>query len=143
AKLMNLVVRFAADIECVVHRLTAGGGADAIGAEGCALAGRSSLLVSRGRSDGRTSTSSRRSRFADGLTRICLNGLPALISVTVPTGRSRGKMRSMPLVMTRSPRLTSSSFGSYFITKRGLPCHILVIWIWEYSSIALMLLYLS
>src|SRR5207302_5988046 len=136
AKLMNFDVRFAADIECVVHRLTAGGGADAVGADGWALGGRSSLFVSRGRSDGRTSTSSRRSRFADGLTRICLNGLPGLISATVPTGRSRGKMRSMPLVMTRSPRLTSSSFGTYFMTSKGSPCPPTGLWTRESASIA-------
>src|SRR5260370_25122255 len=87
AKLVNFDVRFAADIKRVVHRLTAGGGLAAPGACGCASPVFSSFFISRGRSDKRTSTSSRRSRFAAGLMRICLKGLPDLISATVPTGR--------------------------------------------------------
>src|SRR6266403_2494060 len=136
AKLVNFDVRFAADIKRVVHRFAAGGGFAAPGACGCASPVFSSFFISRGRSDRRTSTSSRRSRFAAGLTRICLNGLPDLISATVHTGRSRGKMRSMPLVMTRSPRLTSSSFGTYFMTSRGSPCPPTGLWMRESANIA-------
>src|SRR5713226_8005241 len=136
AKLVNFDVRFAADVKRVVHLLTAGGALDAPGADGCPSAGFSSFFISRGRSDGRTSTSSRRSRLAAGLMRISLNGLPDLISVTVPTGRSRGKMRSMPLVMTRSPRLTVSSLGTYFMTSKGSPCPPTGLWMRESANIA-------
>src|SRR5260370_31901972 len=136
AKLVNFDVRFAADIKCAVHRFAAGGGFAAPGAGGRASPVFSSFFISRGRSDRRTSTSSRRSRFAAGLMRICLNGLPDLITVTVPTGRSRGKMRSMPLVMTRSPRLTVSSFGTDFMTSKGSPCPPTGLWMRESANIA-------
>src|SRR5260370_19743163 len=136
AKLVNFDVRFAADIKRAVRRRAAGGGLPAPAADGCAPAGCSSLLVSRGRSDSRTSTSSNLSRLAAGLMRICLNGLPGLISATVPTGRSRGKIRSMPLVMTRSPRLTASSFGTYFMTSRGSPWPPTGLWMRASDSIA-------
>src|SRR5258708_18250631 len=122
AKLVNFDMRFAADIKRAVHRFAAAGGVAAPDAGGCASPVSSSFFISSGRSDRRTSTSSSRSRLAAGFIRICLNGLPDLISATVPTGRSRGKMRSMPLVITRSPRLTVSSFGTYFMTSRGSPC---------------------
>src|SRR6266849_3125756 len=136
AKLVNFDVRFAADIKRVVHRLTAGGGLAAPDAGGCPSAEFSSFFISKGRSDRRTSTSSRRSRLAAGLMRISLNVLPGLISATVPTGRSRGKMRSMPLVMTRSPRLTVSSFGTYFMTSRGSPFPPTGLWMRESANIA-------
>src|SRR5712692_2783549 len=135
AKLVNFDVRFAADVKRVVHRLAAGGRVTP-GPAGCAVAGFSSFFISRGRSDRRTSTSSRRSRLAAGLTRICLNGFPDLISATLPTGRSRGKMRSMPLVITRSPRLTVSSFGTYFMTSRGSPYPPTGLWMRESANIA-------
>src|SRR5260370_24043009 len=73
AKLVNLDVRFAADIECRVLLLITGGGVRAPGAEGCTSAGCSSLFVSRARREGRTSTSSTRSRLAAALTRIFFN----------------------------------------------------------------------
>src|SRR5712692_6751013 len=129
AKLVNFDVRFAADIKRVVHRFAAVGGY-------AAAAGFCSFFISSGRSERRTRTSSRRSRFAAGLMRICLKGLPDLISATVPTGRSRGKMRSMPLVMTRSPRFTVSSFGTYFMTSSGSPCPPTGLWMRESASIA-------
>src|SRR5260370_11079113 len=113
AKLVNFNVRFAANIKSVVHLFTTGGVLAV--AEGCGAAVGVSSFVSRGWRVRRTSTSSRRSRLAAGLMRICLNGLPGLISATVPTGRVRGKMRPIPLVITRSPRLTGSSVGTYFI----------------------------
>src|SRR6266571_2738541 len=68
--------------------------------------------------------------------RICLNGLPGLISVTVPTGKSRGKIRSIPLVTTRSPRFTESSFGTYFIISKGSPCPPTGLWMRESASVA-------
>src|SRR5260370_6618261 len=121
AKLVNFDVRFAADIKRVVHRFAAGGGFAAPGACGCPSPVFSSFFISRGRSDRRTSTSSRRSRFAAGFMRICLNGLPDLISATVPTGSSRGKMRPMPLLITPPPSFTVSSFGTYSMTPRASP----------------------
>src|SRR5437899_3038867 len=122
-KLVHLNVRFAqAQIKSVVHRLAAGEAWGAPGAEDCASVFAPSFLISKGCSDRRTITSSSRSRFAAGLIRICLNGLPGFISTIVPIGRSRGKMRSMPLVLTRSPGLTVSSFGTYFMVSSGSPC---------------------
>src|SRR5713226_7757719 len=129
AKLVNFDVRFAADIKRVIHRFAAVGGF-------AAAAGFCSFFISSGRSERRTRTSWRRSRLAAGLMRINLNGLPDLISATVPTGRSRGKMRSMPLVMTRSPELTVSALGTYFITSSGSPWPPTGLWMRESASMA-------
>src|SRR5258708_5171641 len=132
AKLVNFDVRFATDIKRAVHRFAAA----VPRAGGCASPALFSSFISRGRSDKSTSTSSRRSRLAAGLMRISLKGLPGLISATVPTGRSRGKMRSMPLVMTRSPRSTVSSLGTYFMTSRGSPCPPTGLWMRDSANIA-------
>src|SRR5579864_1238121 len=118
-KLVYFNVRFrAANVEGIVHRVPTGDGAVETLAGGSGLA---SFFNSNGCSVSRTITSSRRSRLAEGLTRICLNGLPGLISATVPTGRSRGKIRSMPLVTTRSPAFTVSSLATYFMVSSGSP----------------------
>src|SRR6266403_2321953 len=68
-----------------------------------------------------TITSSSFSMFAEGRTRICLNGEPGFTWLIVPTGKSLGKIRSMPLVTTRSPTFTSSSFPTYFMVSSGSP----------------------
>src|SRR5260370_16514200 len=99
AKLVHLDVRLAAPhLKRVVHRLTACGGLAAAGADGCATPGFSSFFISRGRSDSRTSTSSRRSRWAAGLMRICLNGLPAFIPPPPPPRTSPRTIPPHPLV---------------------------------------------
>src|SRR5260370_15411731 len=66
AKLVNFDVRFAANIKRAVHRLTAGGGLVAPGAGGCPSAEISSFFISRGRSDIRTSTTTKPSRLCAG-----------------------------------------------------------------------------
>src|SRR5215831_9154199 len=113
AELVHLDVGLAhAQVKGAVHGLTTCGG-PGLAAKGSAGFAVGTSSPFRGFRVRRTSTSSSFSRFAAGLMRICLKGTPALISVMVPTGRSRGKMRSIPLVTTRSPTLTSSSFGTY------------------------------
>src|SRR5262245_57410975 len=82
AKLVHLNVRFAyTEIERAIHRLAAGRALAAPGAEGSVLSGSPSSRISRGCSDKRTITSSKRSRLAAGLMRMCLKGLPGLISI--------------------------------------------------------------
>src|SRR5579859_6551780 len=126
-ELVHLDVQLtAAKIEGLVHGFSGAPGeeteADGAPAEGVVeLGAGESRFSSRGFIVNRTKTSSRRSRFAAGRTRICLNGFPGLISAIVPTGRSRGKIRSMPLVTTRSPEFTLSSLGMYFMTSNGSP----------------------
>src|SRR5580692_7853893 len=126
-ELVHLDVQFAAAyVVGVVHGFSGEDGLVAA-AEGAATGGDTepgatgSCFNSSGFRVSSTKTSSRRSRLAAGFTRSCLKGLPDLISAMVPTGRSRGKMRSMPLVTTRSPEFTLSSLGMYFITSSGSP----------------------
>src|SRR5256884_535088 len=136
AELVHLDVGLAhAEVKGAVHGLATWGGAgfDATGAGG--LASGASFPFSGCRVS-RTSTSSSFSRFAAGLMRICLKLTPGWMAVMVPTGRSRGKMRSMPLVMTRSPTLTSSSFGTYFMVMSGSPTPPTGLWMRESASMA-------
>src|SRR4029077_18567761 len=111
AELVNLDVRFRKpQIEGVVHHVfTAAVPPTLLPAASAAGAGGS--FFSNGCRVSSTITSSSRCRFADGRTRTCWNGRPVLISVTMPTGKSRGKMRSIPLVTTCSPTFTVSSVG--------------------------------
>src|SRR5205823_11288072 len=89
AELVHLDVGLAhAEVKGAVHGLAAGVEFDAAGTAGFTATASGSF---RGWSVRRTSTSSSFSRFAAGLMRICLKELPGLISVMVPTGRSRGK----------------------------------------------------
>src|SRR5580658_1209620 len=143
AKLMNFNVQFAAaNVEGVVHGLSGEAGLVAA-AEGAAagevaeFVSRESFFISNGFIVSSTNTSSRRSRFAAGRTRICLNVLPGLMSAIVPTGKSRGKMRSMPLVTMRSPGFTLlSSLEMYFMTSSGSPVPPTGFWTRESTSIA-------
>src|SRR5208337_247080 len=125
-KLVHLNVRVAAaQFKCVVHGFTAAGGAVAGVSAGTfvpgALCASASFWNSTGSCVNSTNTSSSRSSFAAGFTRICLNGLPVFTSTTVPTGTSRGKILSMPLVTIFSPTFTVSSVGTYFIVSIGSP----------------------
>src|ERR1700736_5203829 len=120
AELVHLDVRFSdSQIVSIVHGFSVLATPSAVFLVTSAAA--VSFLSSKGCNDNKTITSSRRSRLAAGRNRISLNGFPALICVTVPTGRSRGKMRSMPLVTTLSPMFTTSSFATYFMVSRGSP----------------------
>src|SRR5262249_11137598 len=133
---MNLDVRFA-DTEVVgfVHGRLSEGLAAFAAAVGCGrdptgafsgavellLGGEGSFFRTTGSVVNRTMTSSSFSKLAEGFTRICVYCPPGLTCVMMPTGRSLGKMRSMPLVTTREPTATSSSLPTYFMFSSGSP----------------------
>src|SRR5215469_1822676 len=142
-KLVHLNVRPAgAQLVCVVHGFSAAAvfpdaGFCAAGADsGVPVCASASFLNSSGCCVSSTITSSSRSSFAAGRTRICLNGLPGFTSTTVPIGTSRGKILSIPLVTTCSPMATLSSAATYFITSVGSPVPPTGLWIRDCTNMA-------
>src|SRR5271156_1933729 len=131
---LPVAARLAEDLLAGGFAASAGGAGDLVSAPEAA-SGESCFRMS-GWSVVSTITSSKRSRFAAGCTRMTLKGLPGLMSTTVPTGKSRGKIRSSPLVTTRWPISTWSSLATYFISRRGSPRPATGPWMRDSANIA-------